>query len=344
VTLSSRPDAQPQPSEPSPRSAAPTSSEPPATLAPPRYVSFPASPPAVKALESEPFLYTVTGTNLSEVDPATLSSRWTIELPRPSDGFLHDMGNGSLCVEIKLTECISVNLATRTAGPTVQLPADMFDTQPVGDGRHIAMLHKKGLVTVMEVQTQVARSVQVVPWPPPWPLPPPSSDTGGTSLFGAGGHRVFVVGNDEAPDPVLSVVNTDTMAVTTTPWQRRSRPPHKLQTLYPFAPSPDGNILYAIRGQDLLVFDMESMALRHTFPQDSGLLNLRITPDGRYLYLLTSDGQLRVIEATTGRQVSTGHTSGHRPTHIVVLDRAREVAIPVEGGYDLFDMSAFVAS
>jgi Hsp70 protein len=344
-TLFSRPDAPPRPPRASPPSVAATSTELPTILLPPRHVLSPTSDPKLRVVvESRPFLYAVAAKSFSEADPATLTSRWTIELPSPSDGLIHDLGNGSLCVEIKLTECIPVDLSTRSVGPAVKLPADMFVTQPVGDGKHIAMLHKKGLLTVMDVQTQAARSVQVVQWPPPWPLPPSSSDTGGTSLFGAGGHRVFVVGNDEAPDPVLSVVNADTMAVTTMPWQRRSRLPHKLQTLFPFAPSPDGKTLYAIRDQDLLVFDMESMALQHTFPQNSGLLSLKISPDGRYLYLLTPDGELRVIETTTGRQVSTGHTSGLRPSRIAVLDRGRQVAISDETGYNLFDMSAFVAS
>jgi actin-like ATPase involved in cell morphogenesis len=343
--LLSRPDAPPRPPQASPPSVAATSTEPPTTLAPPRHVPIAAPGAKVYGFESLPSLYTLGGSSFSEIDPATFASRWTIELPVPTTGFMYDLGNGSLCIKTKLTECIPVNPTTRTLGPTVQLPADMLISNPVGDGKHIAVLRENGQIAVMDVQTQATRSVQIVPWRrPPWPKL--SSGTGGTSLFGASGHHVFVVDNDEAPDPVLSVVNTDTMAVTTMPWPRKSRPPGEWAMTIPFQSSPDGKTLYAVRDQGLLVFDMESLALKHKFPLGSDTFApLNITPDGRYLYVLTTDG-LRVIEASTGRQVSVGNANGDNYYNICVFDGGRQMALvnEGEGGYDLFDMSAFVTS
>lgn len=87
------------------------------------------------------------------------------------------------------------------------------------------------------------------------------------------------------------------------------------------------------------------MTLQRTIPEPGELYGtMALPPDGRYLYLLSTDGELRVIETATGRQVSFGRTGSVSTGGPVDIDRGRRVAVHTGGGYDLFDTSAFVGS
>ncbi|MBO0847967.1 MAG: Hsp70 family protein [Pseudonocardia sp.] len=324
-TLTSLPSTPPTPAAPAL----------PAVLPPPQHVTLPPHRTWTGPI-SEPVVDVLNGANLSELDAVTLTPRWTVALPR-SDGYLlHRLSVELLCVKTAPAECIPVNRITGTVGPALQLPGHVNTILPDTDGRTVVMLQAgSNTLSVMDIQTRAIRSV---------PIAPTSKDSG-RALIGVGGHHAYFVSNDEAPAPMLTAVDLETMAVTTGSWpqatNRTTRPPD-----FAFVQvSPDGKTLFGLQPQELLVYDTTTMTLQRTIPQPGELYTtMALPPDGRYLYLLTKDGELRVIETSTGRQVSSGRTRSVPTYGPVDLDRGRRVAVHTAGGYDLFDTSAFAGS
>ncbi|MBO0878348.1 MAG: hypothetical protein J2P19_33685 [Pseudonocardia sp.] len=192
------------------------------------------------------------------------------------------------------------------------------------------MLSNTGTLSMMDTQTRAVRSAPVAGW-----------QRAGVTLFGVGGHRAYVVANDEAPAPIVTVVDLDSMAVTTSSWPRAARPPHGWGSTHMIV-SPDERALYAVQGQNVLVFDTATMTLQRTIPQPTPLFDcIGQTDNGRYLFVTTQDGVLRVIEAASGRQVSTAHVGDKCG---IVFDRGRKVAVPAGDDYDVYDTSAFAGS
>ena len=133
------------------------------------------------------------------------------------------------------------------------------------------------------------------------------------------------------------------MSLTTRPWPRRIGTTSPLVVLLILLPSPDGRLLYTGVGEDLQVYETAGMTLQRTIPQHTGFLaRLVESPDGRYVYLVTNDGELRVIDSVSGRQVGTGHTTTKPTTNVTLINNGRQLVVQsLGGGYDLFDTSAF---
>ncbi|WP_051581542.1 Hsp70 family protein [Pseudonocardia acaciae] len=327
--------AAPSSTPPAPPASAAAAPPPPAVLPAPRHLARPKAA-AVLVSRSEPVIDVLDGASLSELDAATLAPRWTVALPRPGTS-LGELNDESVCVGTGTregsTECLPVNRATRTVDAAFPLPGEVFATSPVDGGTSVVHLNQDGVLSVMDVRTHAVRSAPLTGW---------RRETS-RSLVGVGGHRAYVVGNVEAPVPMLTTVNLDTMAVTTIPWPPTARPAHPGATSF-MRVSPDDDTLYLVTDHDLIGLDAATMRQRFQVPQHAQLApSVALTPDGRYLYLLTEDGELRVVEAATGRQVSSGHT-GRKPTKIFTTDRGRQLLVQTEDGLDLFDTSAFAGA
>jgi hypothetical protein len=309
----------------------------PAVLPPPRHVPIPIETAQTTHLtKAGPFLLALNGARISELEADTLAPRWTLDLPKPGR-FLHTLSDELVCVKTSPTECIPVNWVARTVGPALQLPGEVYVLLSFGSGKSVVMLDQTGTLSVMDIQTRSVRSVPVPGW----------SRTSGRTLLGVGEHRMYVVANDEAPAPVLMIVDLDIVAVVASmPWPRANTMTSPKATEY-MQVSPDGGSLYTVGGQDLLIYETATMTLQRKAPQQTALkATMALSPDGRYLFLLTVDGELRVIEAATGLQVSSGRTTADARS-VIDLDRGRKVAVynnTTPRGYDLFDTSAFAAS
>jgi WD40 repeat protein len=221
-------------------------------------------------------------------------------------------------------------------GPALQLPRDVWFMYPADLGKTVVIVDRTGKLHVLDLQTRAIRSIPVPGWP----------GTAGHMWFGADGHRAYIIGNEEAPSPTLAIVDLDTLTVTTAAWPPRTTPrPRPTEREVSFIDvSPDGGTLYTVDGPDLLVFDTTTMRPRRRIPQHSALRDrIAQTPNGRYLFLVTEDGELRVVEAATGSQVSSGR-SGHEGRGVIDFDNGRKVAVYSGDGYDVFDTSAFAGS
>jgi DNA-binding beta-propeller fold protein YncE len=196
------------------------------------------------------------------------------------------------------------------------------------------MLDATGKLTVFNPQTRASRAVPAIAVP----------QGSGRILVGTGGNRVYIVDNQEAPAPTLTIVDLDTMSLTRRPWPRRMSTTSPPVVLFVLLVSPDGKFLYTAAGQDLQVYETAGMTLQRTIPQHASLqARFILSPHGRYLYVETTEGELRVIDTVSGRQVSTGHTTT-KAGYMFTLDGGRQLAVITTGGYDLFDTSAFAGS
>ncbi|MBO0872286.1 MAG: Hsp70 family protein [Pseudonocardia sp.] len=317
---------------PQPNAAAPAL---PRVLAPPRHIAVPKVNKAIVVSSGEPVLAVLNENSLSALDAATLAPRWTVTVPRAD--ILKSFGDESVGVcagEPRLmTECTPVNLTTGAVEPTFQLPGKVYSIEPVDGGQRLMLVNQDVVVNVMDTQTHAVRSV-----------PLPAGYRGKTMEIAVGGHRAYFVRDYETPAPVLTIVDLDTTAVTTMPW-----PPEAGPTAgrgWALEGTRDGTALYILIDHGLLRFDSATMRLQYKMPQQVPLApSVVTTSDGRYLYLVTMEGELRVIDAATGRQVSSGRT-GPNPRKIFMLDRGRQVAVQTADGVgvDLFDTSAFAGA
>jgi actin-like ATPase involved in cell morphogenesis len=316
---------------PSVQANAPSARALPALLAPPRHVTVPKGD-LVTFSRTEPLVMLLKGNSLSAVASDTLAPHWSITLPKAATTLM-PAEDSSVCAQTSNTDCIPVNWDTGAIEPPLQLPGPLLASFQV-DSTTGGMLDRTGKLTVINAQTRAARSVPAIAVP----------QGSGRTLIGAGGNRVYIVDNQEALAPTITVVDLETMSLTTRPWPRRIGTTSPPVVLFDLRPSPDGKLLYTGAGQDLQVYETAGMTLQRTIPQHTGFTaRLWLSPHGGYLYLITNEGELRVIDTITGKQVSTGHPLT-KPSYMAPIDNGRELAVFTAGGYDLFDTSAFAES
>jgi len=82
------------------------------------------------------------------------------------------------------------------------------------------------------------------------------------------------------------------------------------QPLAPSAVSPDGRKLYFAGDRGIALVDTKDFALRGLFLADRVVTSLSLSADGHRLYAMSPDGTVRMLSATTGRQLAEIPTGG----------------------------------
>jgi actin-like ATPase involved in cell morphogenesis len=305
----------------------------PAVLTRTHHVDFPTGV-RYTALPDQTSILVLQGRSLRLLDVATLATQWNTTLPKVGTT-LWPLSDNVMCVETSNTECIPVNVAAEVVEPPIQYPGPARATFTLDGGTSIGQLDETGRLNVLDLQTHSVRSAPAITWPKP----------SGLTLIAERGNDVYIVGNEEAPSPVMTVVDVQTMTVTTHPWPRRVKTSNPPGVEF-MRVSLDGKSLYTLASVaspgELRVYDTATMSLQRTFPQNTSLRwTIGQSPDGHYLYLRTNDGEVRVIDAVSGQQVSAGHTTTPSGGFLFAIDQGRQLIAGTQDGYDLFDTSAF---
>ncbi|OLE51311.1 MAG: hypothetical protein AUI36_18750 [Cyanobacteria bacterium 13_1_40CM_2_61_4] len=82
------------------------------------------------------------------------------------------------------------------------------------------------------------------------------------------------------------------------------------EALAPSAVSPDGRKLYFPADRGIALVDTNDFALRGVFLTDRVVTSFSLSADGHRLYALSPDGTVRMLSATTGRQLAEIPTDG----------------------------------